>query len=445
MAKNELVVGEPRLGWFVDGNPDTEQIAVMLQDTGSAIELTIPLKGMFADEDPYGRWWSSGTQFMDDLDRTKHSYGPPRVLVMHDNSGPVVLVGCRSAGSTMSFRVGQGRIVANFAVLGGQTLAYEKIHGLRTEIPALAAWTRLSSMEVKVTTNDKRRVQAVQMTLADAPEVQLTRALNLKMKSSWRTENPRGRFLAYEGVKLETIATKPRTWDEHLNLHGAVLELISLAAWRSFGFASVEVNRADDPTRDLAQESMGEKWSDVATHRLPKHEEWTKDPQFLFPYAEIGPGGIAKWLKLRKDYGQAVGPLLGILRADDRWSHASVVQSGISLEALGYLIDVNKNGSTHLNSRKQMNFKPGLQVILDDMAVKPFADTADWIGRADNAYMGAKHPDRPEQDSLVMLNTLRQNILVLRYWIAQQLGATETSLNDRIRTDPLAHEFTLIG
>jgi hypothetical protein len=83
MAKNELIVGQPRLGWFIDGNRDTEQIAVMLQDTGSAIELTVPLRGMFSAKDPYGRWWSSGVAFDDDPDRTKHSYEPPRVLLLH--------------------------------------------------------------------------------------------------------------------------------------------------------------------------------------------------------------------------------------------------------------------------------------------------------------------------------------------------------------------------
>ena len=56
MSTNELKSGEPRLGWFVDGDPQTDRIAVMLRDTGSAIELTVPLRGMLAREDPYGRW-----------------------------------------------------------------------------------------------------------------------------------------------------------------------------------------------------------------------------------------------------------------------------------------------------------------------------------------------------------------------------------------------------
>jgi len=39
MADNELIVGEPRLGWLIDGNPDTTESAVMLRDTGFSIHV----------------------------------------------------------------------------------------------------------------------------------------------------------------------------------------------------------------------------------------------------------------------------------------------------------------------------------------------------------------------------------------------------------------------
>ncbi|MGP9490031.1 hypothetical protein CIK76_13100 [Glutamicibacter sp. BW80] len=444
MAKNELVVGEPRLGWFIDGNKETDSISVMLRDTGTTIELTVPLQSMFGSNDPYSRWWAHGVMFGDDPERSKHSYGPPKVVLMHDHIGGVVLVGCRATGASNNLHVGQGRIVANYAVLGGQSLKYDKVNGIRAEVPALASWTRLSSMKVDVTSNESNRVQSVQMTLTNAPKVKLARPLNLTMQSTWRTENQRGSFLAYEGVKLETHIAQPRGWDDHLLLHGAVLDLVSLAAWRPFGFASVEVLRTDDPVLSAGGTVLSDKWSSVVTHRLPRHEPWTKEPRFLFPWVEIGPRGVARWLKLRTDYYQAVSPVLNVLRSDNVWSHASAVQSGIALEALGYLIDMTKNDGAHLNSRRQINFKPALQVILDDLVEPPFSDTAGWINRANDVYMGAKHPDRPQPDSLIMLNTLRENLLIVRYWIAQQLGATANSLSQGLRTDPLAREFEAI-
>ena len=52
MAKNELRVGEPRLCHLIDGNPDTPEAVVMLRNTGTAIEATFPLSGMFDAEGP---------------------------------------------------------------------------------------------------------------------------------------------------------------------------------------------------------------------------------------------------------------------------------------------------------------------------------------------------------------------------------------------------------
>lgn len=150
---------------------------------------------------------------------------------------------------------------------------------------------------------------------------------------------------------------------------------------------------------------------------------------------------MARWLKLRRAYGQVVKSMINILRSSSPWGDSSVVQSGIALEALGYLIDVNKNDGTSLNRRKQMNFKPGLRVILADMKIHPLVDVDDWIERADAAYMSAKHPDRAALDSLEVLNTLRENLLVLRFWVALELGAKPKSLMAGLETDRLGSEF----
>lgn len=442
---NELVVGEPRLGWFIDGDDNTPEIAVMLRDTGTAIELTIPLKGMFGRDDHYGRWWATGVKFGDDPDRVRRSYSPPRVLLFHGKQGTVALVGCRVAGSSSNARVGQGTIHANYAVLGGRNLKYEKVNAMRSEVPALAAWTRLSSMELEVERSTKGLTQSVQMTLTNAEPVSLAKSMNLEMRSTWRTEREEGEFRAFEGVKLETNVRNARPWGDHLAVHGAALDLVSIAAWKAFGFSSIEVQRHDDPERAYGGNVVAERWSPVVTHRLPKHESWSKSPRFLFPYDEIGAKGMSRWLLLRKVYERALGPMLGILRSDDRWGHSSVVQSGIALEALGYLIDKKKNGGVHLKGKNQrMHYKQGLRVIIVDMSVKPFEDLEGWVTRADAAYMGLKHLDRPELDSLDGLNTLRESLLILRFWVALQLGAKPKSLLEGLRTDPLNNEFIMI-
>jgi hypothetical protein len=101
---NELVPGEPRLGWvYLNGGSDARKVAAMLRDTGSSIELTLP---------------------------TKHSYAPPRVLIFQDSFGEVALVGCRATSYQSNFAAGHGLVVSNFAVLGGRHFAYEEINGI---------------------------------------------------------------------------------------------------------------------------------------------------------------------------------------------------------------------------------------------------------------------------------------------------------------------------
>lgn len=441
-TENELVPERPRLGWLIDGNPETDSIAVMLQNTGKVIELTVPLQHVWRPEDPYGRWWADDTiHFGDDPDQTRYEYKPPRVLLVRDSRGTVVLVGCRAADFHSNHKFGEGRIVANFAVLGGTHLEYEKIQGLRSDIPALAAWTRLSSMSIKRQVSDTNRLQSVEMRLDNATPIRLARTLNLEMKSTWRIDRPNDSVFAYEGVEIFTTVKRARSWGEHLDVHQAILDLVSITAWKPFGISRLSAQRTDDPETSLNGDSMGERWLPVETHRLPAHEPWERTPNFLFPYDEIGPRGIARWLQLRKTYSRVIAPLMNVLRAEDPWGQPSLVQSGIALEALGYLIDTQKNEGKNLNGRKQMNFNSGLKVIADDMETTPIEDFDEWMARANAAFMGAKHPDRNESDSLVQLNTLRDNLLMLRFWIGLQLGAKPKSLNDKLTFDPLANKF----
>ena len=143
MANNELIVGEPRLGWLIDGNPETPEAAVMLRDTGSVIELRIPLQGMLREDGPYARWWSSLTIHTDDPKQTKYSHTPPRVMLFHDDRGVVVLVGCRAGGARQTLDAGYGVIVANYAVLGGRSPKYDKINGIRVSRPWLSSRTMM--------------------------------------------------------------------------------------------------------------------------------------------------------------------------------------------------------------------------------------------------------------------------------------------------------------
>lgn len=445
MEKNRLSPDSPRLGWlYLTPGSEPGEVPAMLLDKDSSVQLTLPLSEAYDREAPYSRWWSDGIMHMDDPDRSKHSYAPPRSLVFQDTLGTVSLVGCRSTNYRSSMVAGHGTVVANYAVLGGRSFGYEHINGMRTESPAISAWTKLSAISSRREHDDRHRVKALHMTLSSPPDVPLARSMNLALRVAWRTDPKPGTFVATEAVQVETLTKDVRGWPDHLRHHGAMLDLVTIAGWKPFGFSKVMVRLDSDVVEGPRGSREVPRWLQVVAHGLPEQSEPFDAVKFLFPYAEVGPRGVKRWLRLREDYARVIEPLLSIVRSDAPWSVASVVHSGIALESLGYLIDVYDNDGANLNSRKAISFNNGLRVILEDMAVKPF-DTEGWIERANESYMGAKHADRGEMPDVVdMINSLRENLNILRFWIALRLGVRPQTLLDNMRFDPNSSPFRAV-
>lgn len=261
------------------------------------------------------------------------------------------------------------------------------------------------------------------------------------MRQRWGATSVPGRLDVRESLTLQSVVKQARSWGEHLQLHVGVLDLVSIAAWRNCAFRSVHVSRADDPSK--VKGVTCDRWNEVVTHVLPGEDLTDCGGHFLFSYDNMTQGAVDKWFRLRDDYSRALDYLLRILRSGHTWSIQSAIMSAIALEQLGYLIEIKKNGGGKLNGRDQLSFNNALTVVLDDMTVIPFGveGVDDWKERCNRVYMGAKHGDRDEPDHLTALNTLRENLLVLRYWVAQQLGVSGDVLNQNLTWDPLANKW----
>lgn len=439
---NVLEPGRPRLGWLFDGDESTPEIAVMVEDTGSQIEVTVPTKGMGGRDDPYRRWFSAGEHFGDDPDRTRYAYRPPSSILVADKDGPVVLVGCRSSGYSMNIGAGQGKIVASFAILGARHLNYSRINGLRAELPALAPWTGLRSVRTDPRTDGAGKVQRVELVLDSPPSQALSRRMNLALRPTWRISYPDtvGTFAAHDVVELMTATKNPRPWEDHIEQLAAIRELLSLSAWRHFGFSRLAVNRGDDPQRVLSGDAIGERWAEVSTHRLPKHESWSKAPQFLFAYDDIGRAGVGRWIRMREHFGRSLRPLIGLMDQPDSYLEVKLVQSGIALEALGYQLAVDR-GNVRQGKRMQQSYADAMRTILDDMVYVPLADPEDWVARSTDAYRGTKHADNQAPEAVEAANTMRENILVARFWLAGRLGVKRKVLESRLERDPMSSPY----
>lgn len=336
---------------------------------------------------------------------------------------------------------GTGVVVADFAVLGAKNIKYDRINGMRTESSAFLRWIRRTAIEADKITDETGLVRSMRIDLHETDSIALSRKLNMSMRQRWSSITVPGGLDVREFLTFQSFVEQPCLWGEHLQLHVGVLDLVSIAAWRNCAFRSVYVSRADDPLK------MGgatyDRWNEVATHVLPGEDLTDCGGHFLFSYDNMTQGAVDKWFRLRDDYSRALDYLLRILRSGHTWSIQSAIMSAIALEQLGYLIEIKKNGGGKLNGRDQLSFNNALTVVLDDMTVIPFGveDVDDWKERCNRVYMGAKHGDRDEPDHLTALNTLRENLLVLRYWVAQQLGVSGDVLNQNLTWDPLANKW----
>jgi len=412
----------------------------MLRDTGNAIEATFPIAGMVDSGGSYDRWWSRGVTYGDDPD---YSYSPPSVMLLYDDNGSVVLIGCRATEWKRTLNAGRGVIVADFAVIGGESLDYGKINGMRTASPAYSQWMGGSSISVNRDVDQSDRLQSLTLSLKRVEDFQVSQRFSLSARWDWRVMPVLGGYDVRESLVFQTVVEDPREWSAHLNLHLAVLDLISIAAWKNCAFSEIYVNRRDDPEKALAGNILGVRWAEVMSRVLPGDDVSDCGKNFLFTYNDASSGVIDIWFQLKMDYGRALDYLLRILRSGHTWSPQSAVISSIALEQLGYLIEDHDNSRSHLDNRGQLHFKDALGVILDDMEAIPIGcdDVEGWKERCRNVYMGAKHADREEADHLTMLNTLRENLLVLRYWIAQRLGVSGDVLERNLARDPLKSGF----
>lgn len=187
--------------------------------------------------------------------------------------------------------------------------------------------------------------------------------------------------------------------------------------------------RNDDCIR--AEPVVVPRWCDVATHNIPRPSGEIRPPSFLFTLHDIGIPGLRRWFALRSAYSRALRPLVRLRHLAGTGIEARRVQSSIALEALGYgLAEPSAR-----NTRGQLEFSRALEAVYDDLGFEALDSPARWISEATSIYRMVKHPDNPEPDVLDMANVHRDNIRVLRAWVATRVGVERSVLRDRLDRD----------
>lgn len=441
---NTLEIGTPRIGNVFDGDEATAQPRGMLQRTPNGVQLSIPWDD--GDTSTYKRWFMPDGSWGDDPKKTIYKYQVPNQMAFADAFGTVRLVGCRSAGADglIFGDMGVGRIRADIAILGGKRADdYSKIHALRSEITGLAEWVGLESIHRGDRVQVENGFYAVDFHVESPSSVPIPGHEGLTFTPWWATEPSPGKLTLHEKLYVETRYDEARAWDDHLQLHSAVRDLVTLSQWMPEHFEDLRCLHEADPIRTMDGIARGDNWMPVITAlvdvRAPTRT--TRRRRHLIEYGDLKAEGVGKWLDLRKTFTRAVDPIASSSYLEGASIEVLLAQLGIGLEALGYkllILDGKTSKSANGTDFETRLLRIG-EIIKD---VVPF-NVANWARGTAQAYNGVKHANRTLPDPIEIANCWRESALAFRAWLALELGVYPADLKNRIEHDRQAFAFTV--
>lgn len=435
MADFTLEPGAARLGHVYDNDTTTPTLVGMLQrnETGE-INLSLTWEN---DGSQLARWFLGGARYGDDPDGTLHRYSVPDVLVFRDGDGAASLLHCRLKSAQMSLgTVGEGTATAAFAVLGVGEFDYRTIAGLRSEIGGALNWFGHNSVQQSRTTDDAGLIDSISLHLASPAPVRLGRALNVQLRPHVATRAlDAGRTEVHESALIETSVSRPRDLFEHLRVHHAARELISLSGWSFLPFESQWVRRDSDPIRTLDGTDRAPRWSPLISSEL-RPGPTARPLRFLFDFSTVGTTGFARWLRLRARFERGINPIMATLDPRNGGLEGCLALSTIGLDGLGYQLALDAGLPPNKSNNESQSAR--LQRVAHALTVSSGIEVGEWAQRAANANNGLKHANREMPDAPAMHRTLIENQLVFRLWVASRIGVDAATLERRLRIDPMA-------
>jgi hypothetical protein len=164
---------------------------------------------------------------------------------------------------------------------------------------------------------------------------------------------------------------------------------------------------------------IGPRWAPVTTYRLPAVDPRENQLWFLFTYSDIGPAGIRRWLRLREQFGHGINAMAFSIRHRGTSLEGLISDAGIGLEEIGHKIQLE--GARPL-VRAHHTKLAAIGSEVDDLL--PF-DATTWATDSTRVYNEVKHADLPAATSEDLRQSLKENRIVFRTWLARRLGVRD--------------------
>lgn len=435
---NELMRETRRTGDLFDSYPDTPEVKVTLERSEAGISVTIAWSN---PDVPYADWFLRDGGYISGTEPSTSTPIPEKVL-FQDSHGSVLLIRCWARGyHANSFGPGSGTLWARAAILGvEQVLEFDRPHGVQSEISGLRQWLGLTSWSTQFSNQPPLEV-TVRSVQTPSIEIGNFGGLQLKLLPTWRLipESGRDRQVLLDIVQCISLSPEPQHWDVHMDLHRSIRDLLVISRWRSESCVPMHALRKDDPAVTLDGKSHGDQWREVIVSDDERSEAPTGWHPHLIKYEDLGDDGLARWISLREEFGRALDPLISSIDLRDATPPTLLAHTGPGLEALGYLL-LQRDGHS-AGSAGGAPLRLRLNRILDDVVeCLPFDGLA-WAARTTQAYNGLKHANREMPDDLEIMQAWAESVMVVRAWVAVELGVARDEVKARLEADRQPRHF----
>ncbi len=408
----------------------------MLERTSDGI--TVDIRWTKFDS-PYATWFVDADMRGPDA---PPKVGVPGRLLFSDDHGSLLLVGCWANGYHINLGGqggGSGQIAANYAVLDvRKDVDYRRIDALRGQISGLRSWLGVSSIERHHEWGPKN---SATITARSADPIKVGGEPALTFIPTWNLNPEEDSLSVTNEVVCETVAGTSASWQGLNQKHLAIRDLLALSQWRPEVARIDWVQRADDPYVSHTGEELP-MWKAVVSADVDEAPPPARFRRHLIVFEEIGIPGMDRWLQLRDEFARALDPVISTLYLTNVNPITTLAQTGPGIEALGYLL-MRRDGVTK-KIASEAPLRARLDRILTDVGmVLPF-DGPEWAAGTVTTYNSLKHANRAAPSSIDMINRWRETVLVMRAWVALEIGTPPDALADRLRQDEQSHPYVMI-
>lgn len=375
-----------------------------------------------------------------EMNESPHIIDP---LILRDDGGWLTLSEGDNLGATASSlghskqRVRYLRAIAT----GAHGADFARLNGMSSEVDGLAKWAGLSPVHTELNRGDEHgRGRSVSVIAQDVDPIPLGGELGLTLAAAYsHNPTPRdGKFTISTWLQVHTRSAEPVKWTEHMRAHRMIQDLMCLVYGRPCLARLRSVMRDDDQDRKPSGDQR--LWRAAYEPGFGRNGSGVKgirdSDEPLFHMSEADAARVSSWLDDSEYWSRPTWIAVTTLFHHSLPIESQLLQVAVALEALGYAIA--KRNRPEANPSP--NFVPLLKEVVGVLGHAPAAvfghDTTDeWCKAFNNVYKGVKHADHDLPDSVAAWHKVREGLLLIRCWLAAELGVPSTIVEQRLN-DP---------